>query len=81
MRRGHINDNDNADLFAKHPQVRYCIPGVWMLSMFLFWCKTRVRQTDSFNWDTNPHPPRLYCKPQKHGFSSGRYFASGCASA
>ena len=21
------------------------------------------RQTDSFNWDTNPHTPRLYCKP------------------
>ena len=21
------------------------------------------RQTDSFNWDTNPHPPRLYFKP------------------
>ena len=21
------------------------------------------RQTDSFNWDTNPHTPRLYFKP------------------
>ena len=21
------------------------------------------RQTDSFNWDTTPHTPRLYCKP------------------
>ena len=21
------------------------------------------RQTDSFDWDTNPHTPRLYCKP------------------
>ena len=21
------------------------------------------RQTDSLNWDTNPHTPRLYCKP------------------
>ena len=21
------------------------------------------RRTDSFNWDTNPLPPRLYCKP------------------
>ena len=21
------------------------------------------RQTDSFNWDTNPPPPRLYFKP------------------
>ena len=23
----------------------------------------RDRQTDSFNWDTNPHTPRLYFKP------------------
>ena len=23
----------------------------------------RVRQTDSFDWDTNPHTPRLYFKP------------------
>ena len=23
---------------------------------------TRNRQTDSFNWDTNPHTPRLYFK-------------------
>ena len=24
---------------------------------------TYYRQTDSFNWDTTPHPPRLYFKP------------------
>ena len=24
---------------------------------------TSDRQTDSFNWDTNPHTPRLYFKP------------------
>ena len=33
----------------------------------VMWWRTRVpcadRQTDSFDWDTNPHTPRLYCKP------------------
>ena len=25
--------------------------------------RSKGRQTDSFNWDTNPHTPRLYFKP------------------
>ena len=27
------------------------------------WVAHQHRQTDSFNWDTNPHTPRLYFKP------------------